>query len=102
MPGWQASHERRSQKGDVIGPETGQTSAPEPLRIGAPEASSRASTRFCSCCSDLSCSRISESDGAPGETASPFPPALPLPDGGTSVADSVCTTTWLGAPTDGP
>ena len=31
MPGWQFSHERDSQKGEVIGPLTGQTKRPLPL-----------------------------------------------------------------------
>ena len=34
MPGWQASHARRSQNGEVIGPLTGQMNWPEPARIG--------------------------------------------------------------------
>ena len=47
IPGWQASQERRSQNWEVIGPLTGQMKAPEPFRIGAPDASSSCSTRFC-------------------------------------------------------
>ncbi len=34
MPGWQDSHDRASQKGDVIGPLTGQMSPPEPGLTG--------------------------------------------------------------------
>ena len=34
MPGWQDSHERDSQNGDVIGPLTGQISPPLPGLIG--------------------------------------------------------------------
>ena len=34
MPGWQASHARRSQNGEVIGPLTGQISWPEPCLTG--------------------------------------------------------------------
>ena len=34
MPGWQASHARRSQNGEVIGPFTGQISRPEPCFTG--------------------------------------------------------------------
>src|SRR3954462_6987677 len=34
MPGWQDSHARDSQNGEVIGPLTGQMSPPEPGRTG--------------------------------------------------------------------
>ena len=34
MPGWQDSHARRSQNGDVIGPLTGQIRPPEPGLTG--------------------------------------------------------------------
>src|SRR3954468_11951201 len=34
IPGWQASHGRRSQNGEVIGPLTGQMNWPEPGLIG--------------------------------------------------------------------
>ena len=37
MPGWQDSHERASQNGDVIGPLTGQISPPEPGLTGPAE-----------------------------------------------------------------
>jgi matrixin len=100
IPGWHASQERRSQNGDVIGPLTGQMSAPEPARIGAPEARSRRSTRFCSRASERSWARISASEGAPGEIRLPGPGAPP-PGAGKSVAVSAWTTIWLGAPTDG-
>src|SRR3954465_1004729 len=34
IPGWQDSHARDSQKGEVIGPLTGQMSPPWPERVG--------------------------------------------------------------------
>src|ERR1700754_1322294 len=45
MPGWQDSHARDSQNGEVIGPLTGQISPPEPCLIapGAIEGPARAS-----------------------------------------------------------
>ena len=60
MPGWHASHARRSQNGEVIGPLTGQMKRPPPL-IGpagippkpGPERRSVASIFACCACSDL-------------------------------------------------
>ena len=49
IPGWQDSHERTSQNGDVIGPLTGHTMPPLPCWIGpagsVPDAPSPAATR---------------------------------------------------------
>ena len=44
MPGWQDSQARDSQKGEVIGPLTGQIRPPEPLRTG-PAGSARRGLR---------------------------------------------------------
>src|SRR3954465_9890471 len=62
MPGWQDSQARRSQKGEVIGPLTGQIIEPVPRRIGpALKAEPCWAARSCACTCACSFERLPSS-----------------------------------------
>ncbi len=89
MPGWQASHGRRSQNGEVIGPLTGQISCPLPGLIGPAGScgSPPAALRSAAWILFSSARRFVRRPSRTWRRSRVLASALALPDAGPLVAD---------------